>query len=121
MRKSAKKVLVILTDRSSGIEESVLRTGASQLENKDVEIIAVSIGDDSDITELAYVTPHTDNIIDVPIDEDPNQLSAEIVKLIRTGWLSIQIHTNTFLYLLRPLYHAHCHAASGALCYVTEK
>ena len=86
---TAKKVLLILTDRSSGVEESALRTGASDLESNDIEIIAVSIGEESDVTELAYVTPHTGNIIDAPTDKDPDKLSSEIVKLIRTGEFAI--------------------------------
>lgn len=76
-------------DRSLGIEESVLRIGVSQLENKDVEIIVVLIGDDLDIIELVYVMLYIGNIIDVLIDEDLNQLLVEIVKLICIGWLSI--------------------------------
>lgn len=76
-------------DRSLGIEESVLRIGVSQLENRDVEIIVVLIGDDFDIIELVYVMLYIGNIIDVLIDEDLNQLLVEIVKLICIGWLSI--------------------------------
>lgn len=76
-------------DRSLGIEESVLRIGVSQLENRDVEIIVVLIGDDLDIIELVYVMLYIGNIIDVLIDEDLNQLLFEIVKLICIGWLSI--------------------------------
>lgn len=96
VRETAKKVLLILTDRSSGLEESALRTGASNLENNDIEVIAVSIGEESDVTELAYVTPHTGNIIDAPVDKDPDRLSSEIVKLIRTGEFAIHIHIATF-------------------------
>ena len=86
MRENAKKVLVVFTDKSSGLDESVLRSAAADLENKEVEIIAVSIGDESDGSELAYITPHTGNIIDVPTDENPDKLSTEILNLIITGW-----------------------------------
>lgn len=103
VRESAKKVLLILTDRSSGLEESALRTGASNLESNDIEIIAVSIGIESDVTELAYVTPHTGNIIDAPTDKDPDKLSSEIVKLIRTGEFAINIPISTFILILSYL------------------
>lgn len=84
-RKDAKKVLVVFTDKSSGAEESALRSSATVLENEEVEIIAVSIGVEADAKELAYITPHTGNIIDSPTDENPDKLSAEILRLILTG------------------------------------
>lgn len=88
MRENAKKVLLVLTDKSSGLDEKVLRSAAAELENKEVEIIAVSIGDESNTRELAYVTPHTGNIIDAPTDENPDKLSSEILNLIITGWFA---------------------------------
>lgn len=88
-RKNAKKVLVVFTDKSSALNENTLRTAATDLENKEVEIIAVSIGGESDSKELAYITPHTGNIIDSPTDENPDKLSSEILKLIITGWFCI--------------------------------
>ena len=89
VRENAKKVLVVLTDKSSGLDESQLRSAASELEGKEVEVIAVSIGDESDANELAYITPHTGNIIDAPVDENPDKLSSEILNLILTGWFAI--------------------------------
>ena len=86
VRENAKKVLLVLTDKSSGLDENVLRSAAAELENNEVEIIAVSIGNESNSRELAYVTPHTGNIIDAPTDENPDKLSSEILNLIITGW-----------------------------------
>ena len=90
VRENAKKVLLVLTDKSSGLEENVLRSEASELEGKEVEVIAVSIGDESEVNEVAYITPHTGNIIDAPIDENPDKLSSEILNLILTGEFSVQ-------------------------------
>ena len=89
VRENAKKVLVVLTDKSSSMDESRLRSVASELEGKEVEVIAVSIGDESDANELAHITPHTGNIIDARIDENPDKLSSEILNLILTGWFVI--------------------------------
>ena len=85
MRVNAKKVLLVFTDKSSGLDEKTLRSAAAELENEEVEIIAVSIGDESSSRELAFVTPHTGNIIDAPTDENPDKLSSEILNLIITG------------------------------------
>lgn len=87
VRENAKKVLLVFTDKNSGLDENKLRSAAVELENKEVEIITVSIGDESNSSELAYVTPHTGNIIDAPTDENPDKLSTEILNLIITGWL----------------------------------
>ena len=86
VRENAKKVLLVFTDKSSGLDENKLRSAAVELENKEAEIITVSIGDESNSSELAYVTPHTGNIIDAPTDENPDKLSIEILNLIITGW-----------------------------------
>lgn len=83
MRESAKKVLVVFTDTSSGLDENVLRSAASKLESKDVEVIGVAIA--SDAFELGYITPHTGNVIDATVDENPDKLSSEILTLILTG------------------------------------
>ena len=83
VRESAKKVLVVFTDTSSGLDENVLRSAASKLESKDVEVIGVAI--ESDAFELGYITPHTGNVIDVTVDENPDKLSSEILTLILTG------------------------------------
>ena len=85
VRENAKKVLLVFTDKSSGLDERTLRSAAAELENEEVEIIAVSSGDESNSRELAYVTPHTGNIIDAPTDENPDKLSSEILNLIITG------------------------------------
>ena len=84
-RKNAKKVLVVFTDMSSGADENALRSAATVLENEEVEVIAVSIGVETDPQELAYITPHTGNIIDSPTDENPDKLSTDILRLIFTG------------------------------------
>lgn len=83
MRESAKKVLVVFTDTSSGLDENALRSAASKLESKDIEVIGVAIG--SDAFELGYITPHSGNVIDVTVDENPDKLSSEILTLILTG------------------------------------
>ena len=88
MRENAKKVLLVFTDKSSGLDENELRSAAVELENKEVEIITVSIGDESNSSELAYITTHTGNIIDTPTDENPDKLSTEILHLIITGWFN---------------------------------
>ena len=98
VRQNAKKVLVVFTDKSSGLDESVLRSAASKLENKEVEVIAISMGEESDANELVYITPCTVNIMDVAVDENPDKLSTDILNLI-IGLFTIFVVLNPLILL----------------------
>ena len=85
VRPSAQKVLVIFTDKKSGLDENNLRNAADDLKEKAVEVIAVLIGDDSDVNEMTFITPRKDNIIEVPLNENPGELAKDVMVRVFSG------------------------------------
>lgn len=79
-REDADRVLVIMTDESSGLDEDVV--GATKpLEQMAVKIIPVVVGDDVTPKEFVTVTSKG-NIITTKKDKDPEQLSVEIMERV---------------------------------------
>ena len=80
-REDADRVLVIMTDESSGLDDDVVVGAAKALEQMAVKIIPVVVGDDVTPKEFVIVT-FKDNIITSEKNEDPEQLSVEIMERV---------------------------------------
>lgn len=79
-REDAKRVLVIMTDESSGLDQDVV--GATKpLEQMAVKIIPVVVGDGVKPKEFEKVSSK-DNIITTRKDEDPENLSEKIMERV---------------------------------------
>ena len=85
VRPNAVKVLVVITDKSSGMTESNIRTAVTPLEDKGVKIIPVAIGDEADPTELVPATSDNIGVITVPKSETTEGLAEEIMETIIKG------------------------------------
>ena len=80
-REDAKRVLVIMTDESSGLDEDVVVGASKPLEQMAVKIIPVVVGNDVKPKEFEKVTLK-DNIITTRKDEDPENLSEKIMERV---------------------------------------
>lgn len=80
-REDADRVLVIMTDESSGLDEDVVVGATKPLEQMAVKIIPVVGGDDVTPKEFVTVTSKG-NIITTKKDKDPEQLSVEIMERV---------------------------------------
>lgn len=80
-REDADRVLVIMTDESSGLDEDVVVGATKPLEQMAVKIIPVVVGDDVTPKEFVTVTSKG-NIITTKKDKDPEQLSVEIMERV---------------------------------------
>ena len=85
VRPNAVKVLVVITDKSSGMTESNIRTAVTPLEDKGVKIIPVAIGDEADPTELVPATSDNIGVITVPKSVTTEGLAEEIMETIIKG------------------------------------
>lgn len=63
VRSFALKIVVLITDKRSGISEAVLRGSFSSLQNAGVRVIPVGIGSEVDVLEMNYVTAYKDQVI----------------------------------------------------------
>ena len=80
-RQDADRVLVVMTDKSSGLDEDIVVGATKPLEQMAVKIIPVAVGNEVKPKEFEKVTTKG-NIITTKKDEDPEDLSEEIMEIV---------------------------------------
>lgn len=80
-RKDADRVLVVMTDKNSLVDDEEIVGATKPLEQMAVKIIPVVIGDAVDSTNFKFVAPKG-NIIETNKDEDPTDLGEEIMERV---------------------------------------
>ena len=86
-RPNAKKVLVIISDDKSDNKPWVITVRARELEEVEIEVVAVGIGNEVDRKQLETTTPHKDNVITADKDDNPDNIAITIVEiLLRSEW-----------------------------------
>ena len=80
-RQDADRVLVIMTDKASGLDEDVVVGATKPLEKMAVKIIPVLVGDAVKPKEFVIVSPKG-NIITTKKDKEPEHLGEEIVERV---------------------------------------
>ena len=86
-RPNAKKVLVVITDSASGLEEGKIVARAKPLEQRRIRVIAVAIGDEVDQHELESIATDKRDVLSVTTSVQPNKLSKDVMVLVLTGIL----------------------------------
>ena len=84
-RPNVQKVLVIITDVKSGSSLSQVKLAVKTLDNKDIRVFAVAIGNEVDSTELSTATGSGKNIINSSKTDEPGKVREEIMTKIRQG------------------------------------
>lgn len=84
-RPNVQKVLVIITDVKSGSSLSHVKLAVKSLDNKDIRVFAVAIGNEVDSTELSTATGSGKNIINSSKTDEPGKVREEIMTKIRQG------------------------------------
>lgn len=97
-RPDAKKVLVVITDKASGLHSATIKSAAKPLKQSKIRIIAFSVGGEGSTRELENLTPHLDDVRQVKsiAFERPEKLGQEIMKLVLTGELIGQHRLTAF-------------------------
>lgn len=85
VRVDAAKVLVVLTDKSQGVEEKQVLAAAEGLKRIGVKVIPVAVGDEADAAGLGTITSKKENVVEGDIDEDPKKLGHDIMKAVLAG------------------------------------
>lgn len=81
-RLNAKKVLVIISDDASDNRPWEIRARAGKLEEEEIEVVPVGIGNEADLRQLEHTTPHKDNLITADKDDDTDDVADEILEKI---------------------------------------
>lgn len=81
-RLNAKKVLVIISDDTSDSSPWEIRANARELEQEEIEVVPVGMGNEVDLKQLEHTTPHKDNLITADTEDDTDDLADEILQKI---------------------------------------
>ncbi len=84
-RPNARKVLVVITDNESGLQASDIVAKVKPLEETNVRVIAVAVGDAADQQELESIASDNRDVLPVPTSAQPSALSKDIMVLVLTG------------------------------------
>lgn len=84
-RPTARKVLVVIIDKKSGVSESLINDTASKLYEHYINVIPVAIGEDADTKELKLTTKDKSNLIEAPKVFVPDKLGETIMRKVLKG------------------------------------
>ena len=101
VRKGATHVLVILTDGTSGEDEVEIGEKAVYLEESEIIVIPVGVGDEVDSNELGVLTSKEENVILIDEDEQPKRLMELIIA--RVLGMTLKNFVSILNYYLAPL------------------
>lgn len=79
-RPGSKKVLVVIMDKKSASDGSVVKEAAKPLEENNIKVVPVAIGSKASLPELEKTTTNKKFMVTVGIDEDPERLGEEIMR-----------------------------------------
>lgn len=82
-RPLTRKVLVIMADSKSRSTEDEIIKAARPLEERDIKVIPVAVGEEADPVELETTTPDKTNVIETGKEEDPKMVGEKIMDKIR--------------------------------------
>ena len=86
-RPNAKKVLVIICDDTSDSRPWEIRAKARELEENEIEVVPVGIGNEVDREQLENTTPYKDNLITADKDDDTDDIADEILdKMLKSKY-----------------------------------
>jgi len=72
-------VLVVITDKGSGLSPSDIEKAAEPLHDKGIKVVPVAVGNEADPSELEN-TNRERFVIEAPKDEDPQTLGQQIME-----------------------------------------
>ena len=85
VRPSARKVLVVFTDKKSTGDSQTALAAAKELKDQDVKVIAVALGSESDVAELQNIVTNGHHVIPAKKSDDSDELASEVMALAFKG------------------------------------
>ena len=84
-RPTARKVLVVIMDKKSGVAESRVNGTANRLYEHYIDVIPVAIGEEADLKQLVLTTKDQSNLIEAPKVFAPDKLGEAIMRKVLKG------------------------------------
>ena len=88
-RPTARKVLVVIMDKESGVAESRVNSTANRLYEHYIDVIPVAIGEEADLKQLILTTKDQSNLIEAPKVFVPDKLGEVIMRKVLKGIFSL--------------------------------
>jgi len=80
-RQNARKILVVITDKRSTSKLMDITSKGQNLEEQDIRVIPVALGNEADLNEMQKVTPWLDDILEIDKDDNPYEVAETILKI----------------------------------------
>ena len=80
-RQNSRKILVVITDKKSTSKLMDLTSEGQDLEEQDIRVIPVALGNEADVNELQKITPWLDDILEIDKDDNPYEVAETILKI----------------------------------------
>ena len=90
-RKDAKKVLVVIADKSPIGDKKETAKQAQELDFADIKIIPVAIGGGIDPKEIEEISPYKDVLLVVQVDVDPTEFGKSVMEKVLKGNMSFWV------------------------------
>lgn len=84
-RPTARKVLVVIMDKKSGVAESRVNSTANRLYEHYIDVIPVAVGEEADLKQLKLTTKDQSNLIEAPKVFVPDKLGEAIMRKVLKG------------------------------------
>ena len=84
-RKDAKKVLVVIADKSPLGNKKTIGKEAKELDIDNVKVVPVAIGGEIDVEEIEEISPYKDVLVSVSQDVDPKDLAESVMQKVLKG------------------------------------
>ena len=104
-RDDTKKVLVIVSDKKSDNTDKELKDAVKMLEEDQITIVPVALGNEADTSQFSKMTDDEDNLVVANTTDDTSEIKDKIVEAVFKGALMfscVLIHGNVFGYLFDP-------------------
>lgn len=71
----------MITDKRSTSKLMDLTSEGNDLEQQDIRVIPVALGNEADLNELQKITPWLDDILEIDKDDNPYKVAETILKI----------------------------------------
>lgn len=88
-RPNAKKVLVVISDKGSSSLDSEIRNEVKPLQDNDVIVIPVALGNEADERQLKLLTDVESNLVTAKLTDDTTDIKNKLMVVVFKGLLKL--------------------------------
>jgi len=93
-RPNAKKVLVVISDKRSSSPDSEIRKEVKPLQDNDVTVIPVALGNEADERQLKLLTDGESSLVTAKITDDTTDIKNKLMVVVFKGLLKLSSFFN---------------------------